>query len=155
MALWLVMVFILLLFHQSYCQETFCERSCPENEVFSSNVSQCQNTCFNRNFNTTKTCALNLGCVCRQGFIRNQDTYKCIPSVSCLDKRRPKQCADSEFYSDCDAGCQKTCRTRAIPLACDCVGGCICRTGYIRSEVNFQCIPEELCQGINNVVVHH
>lgn len=149
MALWLVVVFFpLSIFHQSFSQETFCEKSCPINEVFSSNVSQCQNTCYRKEFNKTTTCAINPGCVCRQGFIRNQDSYQCIPLMSCLDKRRPKQCPDSEFYSDCDAGseCQKTCR-RDVATNCNCVGGCVCRTGFVRNEVNFQCIPEELCQG--------
>ena len=146
MALWLVTLFLQLFAYQCFGQDIFCEQSCPVNEVFSSNVSQCQNTCYNQNFNMTSKCAVGPGCVCKQGFIRNQDSYQCVPLKTCLDKRYSKQCSDNEFYSDCDAGCQRTCRIRNIVINCNCVAGCACRTRFIRSDVNFQCIPESLCQ---------
>lgn len=149
MVLWLVILSLLVLFSESLAQVSFCEKSCPVNEVFSYNVSQCQNTCFNQDFNKTSNCVTSPGCVCKAGFIRNHDTYKCVPTSSCLDKRSSKQCADNEFYSDCDAGCPRTCLNRNAVIRCRCVSGCTCRTGYVRSDVNFQCIPINFCQSKN------
>lgn len=148
MALWFVLFGLLFLLQTSLCQVKFCDKSCPVNEVFSRNVSQCQNTCFNQDFNQTSSCTTAPGCVCINGYIRNQDSYKCIPLKYCLDKRGSKQCAENEFYTDCDAGigCQKTCQTRNSVVKCRCVPGCTCRKGFIRSDVNYQCIPEKLCQ---------
>lgn len=146
MALWLVILSLQMLFDGSLAQSTFCDKSCPVGEEFSNNVSQCHNTCFNKDFNKTSSCLSSPGCVCKAGYIRNQDTYQCVPISSCLDKRNGKQCADNEFYSDCDAGCPRTCQNRNIAIRCRCVSGCTCRTGYVRSDVNFQCIPISLCQ---------
>lgn len=116
------------------------------NEVFSLNVSQCHNTCFKKDFNQTSDCQRGPGCVCINGFVRNQDSYKCVPLKSCADKRGSKECPNNEFYSDCDAVCQKTCQTKNVAVKCRCIAGCACRKGFIRSDVNFQCIPEKLCQ---------
>lgn len=149
MTLWLVVSFLLQLSAlETIGQHKYCETICPINEVFSSNVSQCQNTCYYKDFNTTTTCSMGQGCVCRQGFIRHQETYQCIPLGLCQDKRSSKQCPTKEFYSDCDAGCQRTCRTRNFALKCtaNCVSACACRTGFIRHDVDYQCIPEQFCQ---------
>lgn len=144
--MWFVFLTFQILIQTAFCQTKFCDKSCPINEVFSSNVSQCHNTCFNQDFNQTSNCITEPGCVCIKGFIRNQDSYKCIPLQSCVDKRAVKQCADNEFYSDCDGSCQKTCSNNNAAVRCRCVAGCACRKGFIRNDVNFQCIPEQLCQ---------
>lgn len=145
MSLQFVLLVFPLLFWPSNCQIKLCEKSCPANEVFSNEVSQCQNTCFNQKFNQTLKCAKSPGCVCIEGYIRDQETYKCIPINSCSLRRGSKHCPSNEFYSDCDAECFKTCQNRNVALNCRCVSGCSCRTGYVRSDINFQCIPEKLC----------
>lgn len=139
-------VLLALLFHflnSTVSQVMFCERNCPANEVYSSNVSQCHNTCFNQNFNTSTQCLTAPGCVCKAGFIRHQDAYNCIPINSCLIKRSQRPCPDNEYVSVCDANCFKTCSNRNV--RCNCVSGCSCRTGYVRSDVTYQCIPETSC----------
>lgn len=143
MALQLVFLIFPLLFWPSNCQINFCAKNCPANEVYSNEVSQCQNTCFNQNFNQTFKCVTAPGFVCKSGYIRDQETFKCIPINSCSLKRGSKHCPTNEFYSDCD--CFKTCQNRNIAVKCDCVQGCACRTGYVRSDVNFQCVPEKNC----------
>lgn len=136
------------LIHLSFAQTKFCEKSCPIHEVFSKNVSQCHNTCFNQNFNQTAKCSIALGCVCSQGYTRHQETYKCVPLKICDIKKSSKTCPNNEIYSECNAGCQKTCKTRNQQFKCSCVSGCVCKSGFIRSDVNFQCIPEKLCSSM-------
>lgn len=148
MALLLLFLAFLFSVQLSVCQTKFCEISCPVNEVFSSNVSQCHNTCFNQNFNQTAKCSTTLGCVCSKGYIRHQDTYKCVPLKYCDSKKTSKSCAANEVYSDCNGGCQKTCKTKNQVFKCKCISGCVCKPGFIRSDVNFQCIPEKLCSSI-------
>jgi hypothetical protein len=143
MTLRFVFVIIPLLLRPSDCQINFCAKSCPANEVYSSEVSQCHNTCFNRDFNETFRCQTAPGCVCKGGYIRDQETFKCIPVNSCSLQRGLKNCPSNEFYSDCD--CFKTCLTRNLAVSCNCRKGCACRTGYVRSDVNFQCVPEASC----------
>lgn len=146
MALLLVLLAFPFLFHSSQC-ETFCEKNCLANEVYSKSVSQCHSTCFDQDLNVTSSCEISPGCVCNQGFIRNHNTYKCVPLSSCLDKRFSKQCPDNEFYSDCDAGCQPTCMKRNLAKQdCRCFKGCACRTGFIRSDITYQCIPIAQCE---------
>lgn len=149
MSVWKVILSFTFLLHVVRCQIRFCENSCPANEVFSYNVSQCKNTCYARTLNQTMSCQVGPGCVCKQGYVRNQDTYRCIPTNTCLDKRYPKQCADNEFWSDCDAKCQRTCQTQVAQMNCGgCSSGCVCRTGFVRNVVDYQCIPESDCKGM-------
>lgn len=145
MALWFVIFTFLFLLWPSNGQIKFCEKICPVNEVYSNDVSQCQNTCFNQNFNETFKCSTAPGCVCKKGYMRDQETYKCIPKTSCSIKRGSKHCPSNEFHSSCDAECFKTCQNKKSSLKCRCVSGCACRTGYVRSDINFQCVPENFC----------
>lgn len=149
MDLLLIILGFLFMVQLSVCQTKFCELSCPINEVYSSNVSQCQNTCYNQNFNQTSKCSTAPGCVCAQGYIRHQETFKCVPFKYCDSRKNAKSCATNELFSECNAGCQKTCKTRNNLFKCKCVSGCICKPGLIRSDVNFQCIPEKLCLSTN------
>ena len=146
MSNWFVFVVLLCYLHTSLCQVKFCEKNCQINEVFSSKVCVQHNTCYEESFNHSSICLIGPGCVCRQGFIRHQDTFQCVPITSCVDKIKPKQCAVNEFFSDCDAACQKTCTNNLNTARCRCVSGCVCRTGYIRSDVNYRCIPENSCR---------
>lgn len=146
MALWFVFLLFQFTHHFAYCQINFCQKNCFANEVYSANVSQCQNTCFNVDFNSTSNCVTAPGCVCKAGYIRDQDNFQCIPLRSCSIRKGHKNCPDNEYYTDCDAGCPKTCQTRNVAIRCRCVSGCACRTGFVRSDITFQCIPIDQCQ---------
>lgn len=143
---WLNFLFLLVLLDTVRCARSFCENSCPPNEVYSQNASQCQNTCFNRKFNETSNCHAGPGCVCEFGYTRHQDSYKCIKTSSCPVKENSKQCSANEVYSDCGAGCFKTCSSQHFNTTCTCKSGCVCKKGFIRSDINFQCIPESSCK---------
>lgn len=152
---WLKFLFFLLSLDMVRCGRSFCENSCPSNEVYSRNVSQCQNTCFNRKFNVTSNCHAGPGCVCGLGYTRHQNSYKCVKITACPVKESPKQCPINEVYSECGAGCFKTCSSQNFTTTCGCKSGCVCKKGFIRSDVNFQCIPEASCKSKNyNLVVH-
>lgn len=145
LAMALLLVFSIL-FSLGSCSAKYCAQICPTNEVYSSNVSQCQNTCFYPKFNSTVRCAMGPGCVCRAGYVRHQDTYTCIPIDSCSIRKGAKHCPYNEYFSDCDAECQLSCSTRNAAVKCKCISGCSCRTGFVRSDVTYQCIPERSCQ---------
>ena len=103
-------------------------------------------TCSTRN-TTVEECACVSGCICKAGFIRDANTYKCIKISSCppIDS---KTCARNEVYSECGATwCQKNCNTiNENWFKCACVTGCICRDGYIRSPITNQCILITSCE---------
>lgn len=145
-----VRLFLLLVISfltKAMCQIKYCEKICPTNEVFSYNASQCQNTCYDSNIGQNRKCLVGPGCNCKNGYIRHQDTYQCIPANSCNDKRSSKRCPMNEFYSDCDAGCQKTCGSiYSNPQCQQCSSGCVCRSGYFRSDINLQCLTPVECQ---------
>lgn len=148
MVRWLKFLLFLMLLNalSVQCQRSFCENSCPPHEVFSQNASQCQNTCFNRKFNVTSNCHLGPRCVCELGYMRHQDSYKCIKLTTCSVQDSPSRCPKNEVYSKCDASCFKTCSSRYSNTTCGCRSGCVCKKGFIRSDINFQCIPESSCR---------
>lgn len=131
-----------------------CDKVCPENQVYSSKVSQCQNTCWNRKFNETSKCQTLPGCKCKFGYLRHPDSYECIPESTCPQKTNQVQCGKNEFYSICKNSlreCEKTCDTKNGDLKnCSCKNGCTCKDGYVRSSVTFQCIPKSDCTSMNN-----
>lgn len=146
MSVQLLLLVVISFFTATLCQVKYCEKNCPPNEVFSYNASTCQNTCFDQNIGQNRKCLVGPGCNCKNGYVRHQDTYQCIPIGSCNDKRTSKKCPMREFYSDCDAGCQKTCGSIYSNLQCQCSGGCVCRLGYFRSDINQQCLTAMECQ---------
>lgn len=153
MSVRLCLLLVISFFSSAKCQVRYCEKICSNNEVFSYNVSQCQNTCFESNYSQSKKCPVGPGCTCKNGYIRHQDTYQCIPTTSCYDKRTSKSCPMNEFYSDCDASCQKSCSSIYSTAQCQCSNGCVCRTGYFRSDINYQCQTARDCQSKSQTMV--
>ncbi|XP_061708716.1 zonadhesin-like isoform X1 [Cydia pomonella] len=111
--------------------------------------NRCGKTCAD--YNTTQVCKNNVchvnGCDCRDGFVYDQNTKKCVKPEQCT-----KQCKGSyEIYIDCPAGqCKaKTCDDLVNPPGCPrikppCPGGCVCKHGYLRDKSG-NCIPKEQC----------
>ncbi|CAG9808156.1 unnamed protein product [Chironomus riparius] len=139
----------LILFPCYFCSFT-CDKICTKNQVYSSKVSQCQNTCWNRKFNETSKCQTSPGCVCKNGFLRHPDTYECVSEHLCPKQTNHAQCGKNEVYLICTSnfiGCEKTCDTRKEDSKkCLCKSGCTCKNGYKRSSVTFQCIPFAECE---------
>lgn len=142
-----LIVFLVSCFVGALCQN-LCIDSCPQNEVFSEckGGGTCQNTCLTRN-TKVEECGCESGCICKSGFIRDADTYKCIRTSSCpsIPKIESTTCAKNEIYSETGAGCQKNCYTQNIQYKCIPKSGCVCRDGYIRCPITNQCILKSSC----------
>ncbi|CAO1440981.1 unnamed protein product, partial [Diamesa serratosioi] len=142
-----IIVFLISCFFGALCQE-LCIDSCPANEVFSECKAGgiCQKTCSTRN-TTVVECDCVSGCICKPGYFRDANTYKCITKASCPPIPNPNStiCAKNEVYSKSLAGCQKNCYTRDIMYKCIPKSGCICADGYIRSPITNQCILIKSC----------
>ncbi|XP_028162856.1 zonadhesin-like isoform X1 [Ostrinia furnacalis] len=91
-------------------------------------------------------CILN-GCQCREGYIYDQNTKKCV-----LPKQCTPTCKINEVYSECtNTGCTaQNCSQLGTPVPCVrldpkyCKKGCVCDAGYLRAD-NGTCIPEKEC----------
>lgn len=132
----------------SYSGDALCDKNCPNNEVYSRCAGPNQPTCwFNRN-NSIDQSKCMPGCVCARRLIRDPNTFACISEYKCPSlPKNPKSCPLNEVYSDCSAGCQRTCDTLNVAFKCRCVSGCICKDGYVRSQFTGQCIPVKDCKG--------
>ncbi|KAG5672425.1 hypothetical protein PVAND_002554 [Polypedilum vanderplanki] len=132
------------------CLSTTCDKICPQNEVFSMKVSQCQNTCWNRNFNETSKCKISPGCVCKHGYLRHPDFYQCIAIESCPKQTNHAQCPKNEIYTICTGNsieCEHTCENRnAVTKKCPCKSKCMCKKGFVRNSLNHQCILASSCE---------
>ena len=129
--------------------EKLCTDNCASNEVFTfcGGIGKCQRNCMTRNLPINKTCACEPGCQCKPGFIRDY-RFNCIPTNKCpaLLPTGNKICPANEAYSDCMAGCQRTCNTLNVAFKCKCVEGCVCNKGYVRSDITNLCVLENDCK---------
>jgi hypothetical protein len=127
--------------------DVLCDKSCPKYEVYSRCAGPNQPHCWNRNITTDESQCMP-GCVCTRGMIRDPNTFECISDQKCSNPpKNPKSCPLNEVYSECSAGCQRTCDTLDVVFKCRCVAGCICRDGYVRSPLTGKCIPIKSCKG--------
>ncbi|XP_070503150.1 fibulin-1-like [Chironomus tepperi] len=123
-----------------------CNDYCPQWEVYSRCAGPQQPNCWNRNVTIDESQCIP-GCVCTRGMIRHPNTFACISVQKCPTKpKNPKTCPSNEVYSDCMAGCQKTCDTLDVAYKCRCVPGCVCCDGYVRSQITGKCIPVKDCK---------
>ena len=143
-----VLIVLLLIRFIGASRKELCSVICPLNEVFSECEAGalCQKTCSTRNLDLSG-CGCFSGCIFRTGYFRDANTYKCINKSLCppIPKLNSTLCARNEIYSKTEAGCQKNCNTQNVKAICAPKPGCICKTGYIRSEINNQCILLTSC----------
>lgn len=130
-------------------QSQACNSNCGENEVYTTcTPAQFQATCWNR-FPYQDDLSCETGCVCKKGFIREPNSYKCIAVASCPKTPNKGICPINEIWSDCGFRCDETCGFfMNRDLICrSCLEGCICKKGFVRSKVTGQCILEKTCNG--------
>uniref|UniRef100_A0A1I7WJQ4 TIL domain-containing protein n=1 Tax=Heterorhabditis bacteriophora TaxID=37862 RepID=A0A1I7WJQ4_HETBA len=77
---------------------------CEENEV-PGYSNKCEPSCQNRN-PLFCTRIGESGCLCKKGYIRSDDTHKCVPESQC-----PKsvECPANEVFGEIAKGCEPTC----------------------------------------------
>ncbi|XP_059048367.1 zonadhesin-like [Achroia grisella] len=108
----------------------------------------CRETCSNYNSTEpiycTQVCYSN-ACDCLPGYVLDNNTGKCVRPKNCTPV-----CGKDEVYSSCvNGGCDKrNCSQLSQPKVCidpiKCLGGCICREGYLRDD-NGVCVPIDQC----------
>jgi Trypsin Inhibitor like cysteine rich domain len=99
-------------------------------------------------------------CRCKEGFARDY-TNVCIPEKKCPGRTI---CPRGEVYDKRILSCpqqrtcasllnrENTCGEDEVPTE---IGGCRCRSGYIRSGIRDKCVrPEQCCTEPNTVFVH-
>lgn len=128
----------------SHSGAVLCDQNCASNEIYSRCTGPNQRNCWARNLTIADEDCVT-GCVCAPRFIRDPNTYLCIPEDKCPPLPKPWTCPLNEVYSKCNAGCQKTCDTLNVAFKCKCVPGCVCKNGYVRSQISGKCIPIEDC----------
>lgn len=141
--------------------QILCSNSCAVNETFSecgAGGGECQKTCRTRRRTEDLGCPCVAGCICRDGFFRDPDTYKCIKRSDCgpLVVLGQGRCPSNERWSKCGGACQNDCNNIGALMKCACKSGCVCRIGYIRSSITNQCILEKACKSktFNNDTIH-
>ena len=126
--------------------QEMCTNSSGLNEVFSKceGDGYCQKTCLTRN-KVTEKCNCKPGFICKKGYIRCPNTYRCILEKYC---GTIGTCPSNEVYSDCFFNCEKMCSSLDSEVECKpCRAGCICAVGYARCDVTNRCIKKEKCSG--------
>ena len=133
-------------------QSTNCAIKCIENEIFTScSLSQFQPTCWNKHIYFDKTSiSCEPGCDCKEGFVRDPNTYKCLSTKNCSKTPRVGICPKNEIWSDCGFRCDKTCRfIENRDFICrSCVEGCVCQKGFVRNTLTGQCVNQKDCDGM-------
>lgn len=66
---------------RSSCPRKPNSKSCPKNEVYSDSAAGCQKSCATRSIQVK--CRPIAGCMCKDGYIRNDITGLCIPVEQC------------------------------------------------------------------------
>ncbi|XP_077290871.1 zonadhesin-like [Arctopsyche grandis] len=120
--------------------------SCPcktcrgPNEVFSRCRGHCGGTCDRPNPPCPRICKS--GCICKDGYLRNTQTGKCIPAENCPCR---KCYGANEEYSHCRGHCDTHCNDLPDKIChTACIPGCICKKGYARDSRG-HCIPIKNC----------
>jgi len=113
---------------------------CGRNEIYSAcGATGCVNTCANPTFSQVSLCACIPGCICIDGYLRNSKNY-CVAPQQCEN-----QCPNpNESYNTCGTACPKTCESKDKDIICtlQCVEGCFCNDGYVRSAVGVCILPK-------------
>ncbi|XP_031339683.1 zonadhesin-like [Photinus pyralis] len=130
-----------------------CDKLCGKNEELSNCANPaCRKTCQNRG--ETKVCAqiCQKGCVCKDGYIWDEDRAECVLESEC-----PEECGENEVFMVCsDILCRTTCKNFGKTVICPkiCVPGCSCKPGFIWDELQRKCVRRSHCLkgcGVNEV----
>ncbi|XP_077290901.1 zonadhesin-like [Arctopsyche grandis] len=122
-----------------------CYKCTGPNEMF----SECGNNSCQKNCDTYDrkdiACrpSCNPGCICKDGYIRNQQGV-CVTPDQC-ENRKCK--GKNEFFSTCVSPCGERCSNLGQDIVCNflvCNAGCDCKPGFFRNSKN-ECVPPAEC----------
>ncbi|XP_035220585.1 zonadhesin-like isoform X2 [Stegodyphus dumicola] len=118
------------------------QEKCGKDEVYQDCGPACPLFCANKDKPTPCTLQCVSGCFCKSGYIRN-DNGLCIPIEQCP---KEEKCEKDEVFLDCGSACPPSCANIRNPIACtlQCVSGCFCKDGLVRSS-NGKCILPQQC----------
>ena len=95
-----------------------------------------------------------IGCFCREGFLKNTLTGKCIPPTECPVKEPELKCCKNEKIGCAIPGCEAACN-RPVSHFCKttkqkCFMKCVCKEGFVRSTTDetSKCVPIAKCQKV-------
>nr|QRN45218.1 zonadhesin-like 1 [Tineola bisselliella] len=124
-----------------------CPNNCGRNETYAFCAARCPTDYCPESTNEPPQCdppyPCPPGCVCKKGFIRNNDVdYKCISKDECPP---PVTCGKNEYYHECGTSCPPTC-DNPNPQFCDkkCNKGCFCIGDLVRNSKG-KCVPVDKC----------
>ncbi|KAJ8724344.1 hypothetical protein PYW08_015818 [Mythimna loreyi] len=108
------------------------------NAVYSVCPGACPLTCTNPDPQICTEQCLEPGCVCRVGFVLNEDTGKCVERENCP----VPVCEDpNAVYKVCPSACEPTCANPKPEVCTDqCLSpSCVCKEGFVLNEKEGKC----------------
>ncbi|KFM77647.1 Zonadhesin, partial [Stegodyphus mimosarum] len=114
---------------------------CKKGEEYQICGSPCERTCANYRFRIGIKCPkpCEPGCFCKDGLVRDSNG-ECVETEECGEKI----CGKNEIYKECGTACPANCTNRNPICTEECVEGCFCRDGFVRSK-NGTCVPLSQC----------
>nr|UPQ64758.1 zonadhesin-like protein 2 [Plectrocnemia conspersa] len=134
-------------------KEKNCVKKCPgKHEVYSEcGNNSCQKNCDTYDMNLACKPICTPGCICEDGYIRNQKGI-CVKPEDCDNRKCPGK---NEAYTSCVCPCCETCATLGQDITCNflvCNPGCDCKPGFFRNSKGV-CVPPEECDCKKNEVL--
>ncbi|XP_068906955.1 tenascin-like [Tenebrio molitor] len=128
--------------------EVSCQNTCGENEIYKECGTLCPGTCAQPVRTCERKCLR--GCFCKDGYLLDDQTGKCIKRDNCPTNCDIPICTSNEVYEECGTLCPETCNDKGVPKICPdvCVEGCFCKEGFVRKSENGQCVPVAACENV-------
>ncbi|XP_065159933.1 zonadhesin-like [Atheta coriaria] len=123
---------------QNSKENQICSKDDPKSE-FRVCQSSTKATCTDPNpLAINKDCRSE--CRCKEGYVFNEKTEKCMTLEDCVDhKSSMSSCDSNSTYSVCASACPKTCANAygnkmALATCMACYEGCECKPNYLRTK---------------------
>ncbi|XP_073952243.1 zonadhesin-like isoform X2 [Choristoneura fumiferana] len=132
------------------CPQTNATCNGDPNAVIKANPFPCPSTCASPNALPVCTkLGPTVGCECKPGYIKSDDSGKCILPTECPGPYVQPKCGPNEYFEVCSYPCpSQNCSTLwtkyQCPEAC-CKPECRCKDGFLRDDKSGKCIRQDEC----------